>query len=255
MQTRSGRRYARGGASRRRRRTRTPARRRVRRRISRPGRLPLRSLLPYPERFKTTLHYNEDFSLNGGAGTFDWQLMRATSLYDPNYTGTGHQPLYFDNLSAVYAKYIVRCCYITITILEVNTSGYAVDQAVEYSKAPTIGRLYCVRDKTYADIAAATPSVLSEERCPNIRWRYYGTSTTGRLPRLRFKCKPWKQLRLSYNDDSLAAATNANPTAECFLAFGITGVADAVDPPSIRVNVRLAYKCEFFDRIVGQTQN
>jgi len=240
------------GRGRRRRRSVTPFRRRVRRRVSRArsrrGRLSIRQLLPYPERFKTSLIYTEDFALDPAQGTASWQLMNAASLFDPNYSGTGHQPLYFDNLSEIYNKYIVRVCYITVTVQDVNVNTTNAE-----SKR---GRLFIVRDVVAADITGMVPGLLQEEKCPNIKWRYFGTNLTGRMCRLRFKCAPYKQARVAYNDPSLSAVVTTNPAQQCFLGVGIAGASTLqTDPPACLVNIRLTYKCEFFDRKITQPEN
>lgn len=45
-------------------------------------------------------------------------MFRLNSLYDPDYTGTGHQPLGFDQWASVYDKYYVRRARIKVTELK-----------------------------------------------------------------------------------------------------------------------------------------
>lgn len=240
----------RSGRGYKRRRRTTPYRRRVRKKVrrTRRGRLSLARLLPFPERFKTCLTYTADYELNAAQGTTSWQLFRANSMYDCDFSGAGHQPLYYDNLSAIYQKYVVRCCYITVTVLECNVNASTPTDT-------TRGRLFVVRDQESADITGLVPGLMQEEKCPNIKWRYFGTEHTGRFPKLMFRCKPYVQCRLPYNDSSLEALIGADPTATCFLGVGLAGVATQIDPPNMIVNVRLNYKCEFFDRKIVQPEN
>lgn len=61
----------------------------------------------FPLRLQNTMRYTEtvDITLNG-SGTASY-LFSCNGLYDPNITGTGHQPLYFDQLTALYNHYKV----------------------------------------------------------------------------------------------------------------------------------------------------
>jgi len=60
----------------------------------------------FPKRFFNTLQYTEAISvtLSGGIGQY---LFSANGLYDPNTSGAGTQPLYFDQLTAIYDHYCV----------------------------------------------------------------------------------------------------------------------------------------------------
>lgn len=60
-----------------------------------------------PERIFCKLPYADSFTLDGqsaGAGTYQFRL---GSVFDPNLTGTGHQPRGFDQYAALYSVYRV----------------------------------------------------------------------------------------------------------------------------------------------------
>lgn len=60
----------------------------------------------FPDRYRCYLKYSE-MSVNfTGSATPAAQVYRS-SLFDPNLTGVGHQPQYFDQLAAVYGRYCV----------------------------------------------------------------------------------------------------------------------------------------------------
>jgi hypothetical protein len=50
-------------------------------------------------------------------------VYRINSLFDPNFTGVGSQPLSFDQLSAVYNKYLVLRCDWEVTATNLNGTG------------------------------------------------------------------------------------------------------------------------------------
>lgn len=60
---------------------------------------------------------------NAGNSYCVHQVFRANDLYDPDYTGTGHQPLYFDELCLVYGRFVVYGVLIEITAALQNASS------------------------------------------------------------------------------------------------------------------------------------
>lgn len=75
-----------------------------------------RGVGPVAPRLLTTMKYNEELSFTSIlSGSMDQYQMRLNSLFDPNYTGTGHQPFGFDQLTALYSRYRVYKCKWQIT--------------------------------------------------------------------------------------------------------------------------------------------
>jgi len=192
------------------------------------------------------LVYNEQITLNASGLSTAYAIYRANSLFDPRYATGGHQPLYFDNLSAVYGLYRVRQAWITVTVLDafVNTT----------ESNGTRGRLMIYRDKQ-ADDVAPLMNIIQEERDWNIKWKYYTMNTTGRMTKMKMKCLPHVMCKQAYNATELAADVTANPGSECFFHVGISGLTDSEDPPGVLLNIRIVYVAEFYDRKVDQPEN
>lgn len=96
-------------------------RRRIRRRRKPTGRRGRKVLYtkimrqPVPDKIYTQLRYSElvklapSFSDPGNIATYaDAKYCFQTSLYDPNKTGSGHQPLWLDQLAPMYEKYRIH---------------------------------------------------------------------------------------------------------------------------------------------------
>lgn len=85
------------------------------------------SKAPMPNKFATKLRYAESFSLNPPAGGLvGAYIFSANGLYDPNYTGTGHQPRGWDQFMTMYDHATVIGSKITVhftTAGVVGTSG------------------------------------------------------------------------------------------------------------------------------------
>jgi len=70
---------------------------------------------PFGKSKIVTHHYTENISLNPALGTPADYVFSANGMYDPNITGTGHQPYAFDQLSAIYNEYTVSVSKCTVT--------------------------------------------------------------------------------------------------------------------------------------------
>lgn len=62
----------------------------------------------FPKKIMMTHTYCDIINRNtGAAGVLSTYQFRANGMFDPDITGTGHQPYYFDQLAAVYNHYTV----------------------------------------------------------------------------------------------------------------------------------------------------
>lgn len=77
--------------------------------------------LGFPAKLVQTLRYCENVTMTTGA-TLARQHFSANGLYDPNTSGTGHQPAYFDQMSTFYNHYVVMGSRCKITFAPANTS-------------------------------------------------------------------------------------------------------------------------------------
>lgn len=75
--------------------------------------------------YRAVLRYAQEFSVNPSvAGAAVTQQFRVNSLFDPDFTGVGHQPMGFDQLMALYNRYLVYgVAYEIIMNFEDNTAA------------------------------------------------------------------------------------------------------------------------------------
>lgn len=102
--------------------------RRTRKRVARRKQLRNRVSVPvglgFPRRMVMTHKYNTLVSLNTGAlGVTGFQQFRCNGMFDPDFTLSGHQPLYFDQMSVVYNHYTVIGSKITIRATKTDASN------------------------------------------------------------------------------------------------------------------------------------
>lgn len=61
----------------------------------------------FPNKMTMRHRYTEAISLGSVTGVLATYNFSANGMFDPNITGTGHQPLYFDQMAAIYDHYTV----------------------------------------------------------------------------------------------------------------------------------------------------
>lgn len=69
------------------------------------------------------LRYSETIDLDPGAGLFNTWAFSANNPVDLNVTGAGHQPLYWDEMAALYQHYIVLGSKITVRFQNQGVAG------------------------------------------------------------------------------------------------------------------------------------
>jgi hypothetical protein len=96
------------------------------RKPQRSGLNPRRTFAPgyAPDELFVTLEYTDFIAASAAANTYAYQW-RINSLFDPNYTATGSQPVGYDELAAIYNKYLVYRAEIETTLSCADTAAVA----------------------------------------------------------------------------------------------------------------------------------
>lgn len=68
----------------------------------------------FPARTHKVLRYHDSVTLTSTAGAVNNYVFRANDLFDPNFTGTGHQPMGFDQMMVFYNHFAVDKCKIVV---------------------------------------------------------------------------------------------------------------------------------------------
>jgi hypothetical protein len=89
----------------------------------------------FPPRFRKKLFYTEvALSKGAAAGTCSSYFFSANGLFDPNISGTGHQPMGFDQMMLMYEQYTVVSS--KITIHAINASAASILAAFQIYLSP-----------------------------------------------------------------------------------------------------------------------
>ncbi len=99
-----------------------------------------RSMPVFPPRKRAYLTYHTNIDLFcGSSGVVGNYLFAANGLYDPDITGTGHQPMGFDQMMVFYYHYTVLSSKITVSARNNGTNpGYAAVSRNGSSTAVTV---------------------------------------------------------------------------------------------------------------------
>lgn len=181
----------------------------------------------FPDRMTTILKYSELFSFGANPQPAG-QYFKMNSAFDPNGTGTGHQPSFYDIYTSVYGRYFVRQFKLVVDFVNAGTVG--VDVVALYSDtqltANTVEQLteskYCIARTMGISTGARSAVTLT------LPWM-----TSGKL-----MGQPFAEA-----DDSMYALISADPAD---IAFGTIKVA-ATD---LATNVIVQAKVTLFMEIV-----
>jgi len=192
----------------------------------------------FPIKLVARLRYSEHLTLTtGAAGIAAVNQFRLNSLFDPNLTGAGHQPLGYDQITPLYNKYKVNAVKVSVIW---TTPGSTSDIICFVHFMPT----------------SATPS-LSGQNCdyvveiPGVQASLLSTSGTRKshfegvinLPRLLGRSK------MEFDaDPNMYALTNASPAIAPLVEVGIVSPSGVGSEAAV-TQVTLEFDCEFSDRI------
>lgn len=82
------------------------------------------------------LRYSDSFSYTSTSGLLNTYVFAANGLFDPNITGTGHQPMGFDQMMLSYEHYVVTHASIKVTFRNA-TSGTTPSCGISVNAALT----------------------------------------------------------------------------------------------------------------------
>lgn len=206
------------GGGRRGRRTR---RRRYRRRRRSKG-IP-RGILPNTRLVKHT-YFEPDCSLNPTTGGQPaTHIFSANGLFDPDYTGVGHQPLAFDEMTTLYNHYTVVGVKLTYTFTT-QSASYAHIVAAKLSTDTTP--------------VASVENLVENGKC---RWRQIPpTNPSQKSITIRFNPNKFLGISKPMSEDDLKGTAGSNPTKQCYVHL-FCGPNQAVDSYGVRGGVKIEY--------------
>jgi len=189
-----------------------------------------------PQCFNVKLRYTDHRVISVSQPYYQY-VYRLNSLSDPDQTGTGHEPMYYDSLKTIYNEYLVTGCKVSISITQDNTTDspatvfWGVKDTVSLSPIPSISNCMEQGDRTIMQLgfAAAGSATKTLTQYTNIA-RVHGIAG-----------------KLTPKNIPFTATISSNPAEQ---VFGILQIfsSDNLTRVNCILTVTLDYTACFFNR-------
>lgn len=177
---------------------------------------------PFPAKANYVLRYSDQITLNPGAGATPIYLFRANSIYDPDFTGVGHQPYGHDTLQTIYQSYVVDKAVITFTPTQFgNTVCTYGARVTEDNTAPSFHLAREMKGTTIATTATGARGVP--------------------ISRTYDRTKMWPV------EKDTSAQFGQNPTEQTYFELFMQGPNQTTDPGSVDYMVNITYYVTCFE--------
>jgi hypothetical protein len=184
-----------------------------------------------PDSYVATLEYSDVVIISSLGTAFAGHTFRGNSLYDPDFTGTGQQPLYFDQLMQTYSKYKVISAKVTVHFIgsdaafvflvpltDALTFGPFTPKLLEYPRSKAIG--------------VGNASIMPSQSMT-------GFFTTRAIMGLS---------NAQLQDESYSGSDSTNPGQQWYINIAVCK-ADLTEGVVTRMLVKISYTSVFYDRI------
>jgi hypothetical protein len=175
----------------------------------------------FPKKMFMTHEYRETKPIVCTAGAINSYQFSCNGMYDPNITGTGHQPMYFDQMSAIYDHYTVFKSEIIYEFL-VKTAdqmvGCYIDDDTSITNDPVLCGELPTGSSHLLSVVAIRPLVVRK------RWdakKFFGGDI--------------------YDNYNLQGTASANPVEQSYYTM-VTQPFDGASSTTVLMNVTIRYQ-------------
>jgi len=186
----------------------------------------------FPFSLTATLKYCESYTqVNPGAGQSSAYIYRANDLFDPNYTGVGHQPTGFDQYMAMYNKFVVIASKIKVIGFNNDAETNDVIGGIAIMDNVTVQ----TTAENYMEQPLADWSIITG-----------GAGAASSVNRTAFDSKVWSNTDI-YTNDLLFGSSSSTPTKMWYYHVFAAATEATANPGNINFAVEIEYKVKFFD--------
>lgn len=179
-----------------------------------------------PNKFSHTLtYYDNALTINPSVGTVAQYVFCLNGLYDPNVTGTGHQPNGFDQMMSLYHYYNVIGAKCTFTVRNKDTtySMYA-GAFVHQSSSPTLSISEIMENGNGVYSLLSPSGIEGSKQSMTATW----------------SARKWFGTKRLIGEDSYQALKTANPSNAAYLVIWAAG-RNAEDVQFAELDVRIDF--------------
>lgn len=203
-----------------------------------------RRVFGFPDSLVTKLKYGSLITLTSTSNSLARQVYEMGNVYDPDYSGIGHQPMFFDQYTPIYNKYVVLGSVIKATFSPIaNTTG---------TSQPSGPMLIGIIEDYDTSLAATNAEWLIESN--KSKSTFLNVATGGNnVKTIMATYSPQTSLGIAPDDDTVASLVSGNPSSRYFVNVFMTETGLAT-PSSCNVKVEIEYTVRFFNqKDVGQS--
>lgn len=193
----------------------------------------------FPLQMRTTLKYMDTVTPTPSAGATSY-LFRVGSIYDPDFTGTGHQPMGHDNLALIYLNYQTLSSWIKVTPSIAGTSAL-------------IYRIGIVR--TGSSSVSTVPSTLIENGPVDCVWKALPAQYQRNQSVFMRTDNIAEYLGLSADDSALVQGMASNPSYDLYYQVWFSADTDGATATGINLMVEMSFDVILSNPKNNQTQN
>lgn len=158
----------------------------------------------FPHKLRLRMKYGQSFTFGSiVAGTPEYNLFRMNSIFDPDLTGIGHQPRYYDQIAELFNYYYVEKATIKATFHSTTDQGANV--------------AFIIPDASTA--SAAIPSTMSDViEFPSAKYKHMAAENAGNAPTVlthTVTMKKWQE-----DDRTSRVNIGVNPTDGLYAVVG-----------------------------------
>lgn len=187
----------------------------------------------FPQRMRMTHRYAESLQRTSTTGAFNSYVWRANGMFDPNSTGTGHQPSYFDQMAVIYDHYTVFRSRMSIQFVPVVASSTTNScQVVVYlADSSTVNVVNCQQAIEQPKASWVTLSTIS--------------NTFGPQNKLFMGFNAWQTFgSRALSDSTLRGSPTSDPSEQSLYVFCFRDTNGAATV-ALDVNVVIEYEAEW----------
>lgn len=189
-----------------------------------------RALQPVAQRTIVKMKYSETITASAlyGLTLYRYNL---NSIYDPNLTGTGHQPYGHDTFQSLYNRYRVINCHYSISAVSAAGATIAFCALPSNESFGGLTNMSEWREKPRCRYAIQTPGAAIKKVSGNV----YIPSLMGRT----------KNQYMA--DDRYQSEFGASPAEAAVLNIAAQSYSEGVSDSNVYFNIQLVYTVECFD--------
>jgi len=191
----------------------------------------IKSMPLFGQRTRRVVQYAENFtSVSSGAGTAGAYVFSANGLFDPNITGTGHQPMGFDQMMIFFNHYTVTRSRCRIQCVSTTAAQPTVALTVSGTSTPL-----------------TTPSQIMEVGRVTLLW-LTGSGVANSHGALQAACnlRTFQGLNNTIDDPDMRGDSASNPAEQVYYIFYVWNPIDSTTV-SASIQVLIEYDTLFHE--------